>query len=129
LYDEYCLEMPAGFADQIIASGRMQRKLQLDTTVMLADTIEKVGEFSKHMTSHPAIMARPVNHRTSCVLSNAATVPTPVGPEPMELTVANTNTRCYCGNGLGYEARDCATPKTHGYGQAFHATTGVHPSR
>jgi len=129
LYDEYCSKLPTGIADQIIASARMQKKLQPATPFTLADAMEMVGEFSERTTSHPAITATPVNHGANLVPPHAATVPTPVGPEPMDFTVANANTRCYRCNGFGHEARDCATPDTRGRGQAFRARTGGNRSR
>jgi len=95
LYDEYCSKLPAGIADQIIASARMQKKLQPATPFTLAYAMEMVGEPSKRTISHPAITATPVNHGANFVPPHTATVPTPVGPEPMDLTVANANTRCY----------------------------------
>ncbi|KAF8242167.1 hypothetical protein K440DRAFT_639427 [Wilcoxina mikolae CBS 423.85] len=102
-------------ADQIIASAHMQKKLQPDTPFTLADAIEMVGKFSKRTTSHPATPATPVHHGASIAPPNAATVPRPAGLEPMDLTVANTNTRCYHCTGFGYEACDCATPNTCGH--------------
>jgi hypothetical protein len=123
LYDEYCSKLPAGIAEQIIASARMQKKLQPGTPFTLADAMEMVGEFSERTTSHPAIPTTPVHHGASFAPPNAATVPTPAGPEPMDLTVANVSTRCYRCNGCGHEARDCATPDTRGRGQAFRVRT------
>jgi len=73
----------------------MQKKLQPATPFTLADAMEMVGESSECTISHPAITAMPVNHGANFVPPNTATVPTPVGPEPMDLTVANPNTRCY----------------------------------
>ena len=107
----------------------MQKKLQPATPFALADAIEMVGEFSERTTSHPAITATPVNHSANFVPPHAATVPTPVGLEPMDLTVANANTRCYRCNGFGHEGRDCATPDTRERGQAFRARTGGNRSR
>jgi hypothetical protein len=89
LNDEYCWKLPVGIADQIIASAPMQKQLQPATPFTLADAMEMVGEFSERTTSHPAIMATPVNHGANFVPPNTATVPTPVGPEPMDFTVAN----------------------------------------
>jgi len=65
------------------------------TPFTLADVMEMVVEFSKPRTSHPAITATPVNHGFDFVPPDAATVPTPGGPEPMHLTVPHTNTGCY----------------------------------
>jgi len=74
-------------------------------------------------------MATPVNHGTNFVPPKAATVSTLVGPEPMDLTVANANTRCYRCNGFGHKARDCVTPDTRGRGQVCRARTGGNRSR
>lgn len=93
LYYEYCSKLPAGIVNQIISSACMQQKLEPATPVTLADTMEMVGEFSEHMTSHPAITATPVNRGAHFLPPNAATVSTPVGPRPMDLTVAHDNTR------------------------------------
>jgi hypothetical protein len=57
LYDEYCSKLPARNADQIIASARVQKKLQPATPFTWADAMEMVGEFSERTTSHPAITA------------------------------------------------------------------------
>lgn len=122
LYDEYCSKLPSGIADQIIASARMQKKLQPETPFTLADAMEMVGEFSERTTSHPAIAATPI----SFVPTNT---PTPTGSEPMDLTVANANTKCYRCSGFGHEARDCATPDTRGRGQAFRARGGGNRGR
>jgi len=78
LYDKYCSKLPAGIADQILASASMQKKLQLATLFTLADTIEIVRVFSERTTSHLAITAMPVNHGANYVLRNTATVPMPV---------------------------------------------------
>jgi len=129
LNDEYCSKLPAGISDQIITSARMPMKLQPATPFTLADAMEMVGEFSERTTSHPAITATPVNHGANIVPPNTATVPTPVGPEPMDPTVANDNTWCYCCNSFGHKARDCATPDNWGHGQAFRARTGGRRSR
>ncbi|KAF8243184.1 hypothetical protein K440DRAFT_669837 [Wilcoxina mikolae CBS 423.85] len=129
LYDEYCAKLPSGIADQIIASARMQKKLQPGTPFTLADAMEMVAEFSEHTTSDPATPATPVHHGDSFAPPNAATVPTPAGPEPMDLTVANPNTRCYRCNGFGYEARNCMTPDTRGRGQAFRVRNGGNRGR
>jgi hypothetical protein len=124
LYDEYYSKLPAGIADQTIASASMQKKRQPATPFTLADAMEMVGEFSKRTTSHPAMTATPVNHGANFVPPHAPTVPTPVRPEPIDLTVANANTRGYRFNGFGHEARNCATPDTRGCGQAFLPRTG-----
>jgi len=87
------------------------------------------GEFSEHTTSHPAVTATPVNHGAKLVLPNTATVPTPVGPEPMDLTVANANTRGYRCHGLAHEARNSATPDTRRRGQAFRVSMGGNHNR
>jgi hypothetical protein len=50
LYDEYCLKLSLGIADQIIASARMQKKLQPATPFTLADAMEMVGGFSERST-------------------------------------------------------------------------------
>jgi hypothetical protein len=109
LYDEYCSKLPAGIADQIITSARMQKTLQPATPVTLADAMEMVGEFSECATSHSAVTATPVTHGTNFVPPITATIPTPVGPELMDLTVANASTRCYHCDSFGHEVRDCAT--------------------
>jgi hypothetical protein len=129
LYDEDCSKLPAGIADQIIASARMQKKLQPATPFMLADAMEMVGEFFEHTTSHPAITATLVNHGANFVPPNTATVPTPVRPEPIDLTVANANTRCYRWTGFGHEVCDGATPQTRRYSQVYRARTGGNCSR
>ncbi|KAF8241217.1 hypothetical protein K440DRAFT_666039 [Wilcoxina mikolae CBS 423.85] len=129
LYDEYCAKLPSCIADQIIASARMQKKLQPGTPFTLADAMEMVGEFSERTTSHRATPATPVYHGASFAPPNAATVPTPAGLEPMDLTVANAITRCYRCNGFGHEARDCATPDTRGRGQAFRVRNGENRGR
>lgn len=48
---------------------------------------------------------------------------------PMDLTVANTNTRCYQCNSCGHEARDCATADIWRCCQAFRANTGANRTR
>jgi hypothetical protein len=58
-----------------------------------------------------------------------ATVPKHVGPDHMDLTVANTNTRFYCCNGFGHEACDCATPHTWRHGQASRSRMGGNLNR
>jgi len=129
LNEDYYSKLTVGIADQIIASAPMQKMLQPGTPFTLAVAVEMVGEFSDHITSHPAITPTSVNHGANFVPPNAATVPTPVSPEPMDLTVANTNTRCHHCNGFGHEARDGATPDTPGRSQAFRARTGGNHSR
>jgi hypothetical protein len=99
-YDEYCSKLPAGIADHVITSARMKKMLQPATPFKLADAMEMVGEFSECTTSHPAITTMPVNYGANFVPPHAATVPTPIGPEPMDHTVANANTRCYRYNGI-----------------------------
>jgi len=129
VYDEYCSKLPARIAAQIIASARMQKTLQPATPFTLADIMEMVGEFSERTTSHPAITATPVNHGANFIPPNPATVPTPVGPEPMDLTIANANPSFHRCDGFAHEARDCATPDTWGRGQAFRARTRGNRSR
>ncbi|KAF8251310.1 hypothetical protein K440DRAFT_637855 [Wilcoxina mikolae CBS 423.85] len=129
LHDEYCTKLPWSITDQIIASVRMQKKLQPGTPFTLADAMEMVGEFSERTTSHPAIPATPVYYGASFAPPNAATVPTPVSLKPMDLTIANANTRCYRCNGFGHEVRDCVTLHALGCGQAFHVRNGENRSR
>jgi hypothetical protein len=129
LYDEYCSKLPLGIADQIIASARRQKKLQPATTFTLVDAMEMVGEFSERTTSHSAITATPVNYGANLVPLHPATVPTPVGLEPMNLTVANAKTWCCRCNGFEHGACDCATTDTPESGQAFRARTGGNRSR
>jgi len=102
----------------------MQKKLQPATPFTFADAMEMDGEFSERTTSYLANTATPVNHGADFVPPNTATVPTPGGPEPMDFTVANPNTRCNHWNGFGHEACDCATPDTWGLGKAVHARMG-----
>jgi hypothetical protein len=71
---------------------------------MLASVMEMVGECSGCTTSHPGIMPTPVNHRGNFVPPQAATVPTHVHQEKMDLTVANANTKCCSCYGFGHEA-------------------------
>jgi len=128
-YDKYCSKLPGGIADQIIASARMQKKLQAAAPFMFDNVLEMVRECSEHRTSHPAIIAMSVNHGANIVPPHTATVPMPVGTEPMHLTVANANTRCYRSNGSEHEAQDCATLDTWGHCQAYHTRPGVNCSR
>jgi len=129
LYDEDCSKLPAGIADWIITSARMQKKLQPAAPIMLADATEMVEECSECTTSHLAITATPVNHGANFVLHNAATVPMPVGLKPMDHTVAKVNTRCYCCNGFEHKVRDCMTADTRRRGHAFHARAGGNRAR
>jgi len=129
LHDHCCSELPAWIADHIIGSTRMQQKLLPGTPLTLANNMEMVRRFSEHPTSHPAIMATPVNHVTNIVPPYQATASTPVGPQSIDLTVANTHTRCYHRNSFEYEACDCMTLDTCGCGQPFCARTGGNRSR
>jgi len=130
LYNEYCSKLLTGNVDQIIVTGRMQKKQQPATPFTLADAMMMVKEFSERTTeSHLAITATPVNHGANFVPPLAATVPTPIRQEPMDLAVANSNTRYYRCNGFEHEASDCATLDTWGNGQAFHARMGGNCSR
>jgi len=47
----------------------------------------------------------------------------------MDLTVANSDTRCYRWNGFGHEERDFVAADTRGRGQAFRARMGGNHSR
>jgi len=124
LYDDYCSKHPTRIADQTITPARIKKNMQPATLSTLADAMEMGGEFSECTTSHPAITATPVNHGANIVSPNTATDPTLVGPEPMNLTVANANTRCYRWNCCGHEARYCVTPETRARGQAFRDRPG-----
>jgi len=96
---------------------------------MLAYAMEIVSESCECKTSHLAITAIPVKHGTNFVLPDAATSPKPIGQEPMDLSVASTNTRCYHYNGYGHEEHHSVTLDTQWHGQAFYATTGGNRSR
>jgi len=124
LNNDYCLKLPGGFAHQIIPSPCMQKMLQPATPYTLADAMEIGAEYSALSTSHPAVTAKPVNHGPYFVSHNTATVPTPVGPEPLDLTAADANTRCYRRTGCAHEVPNCVTPDTWECYQPCRARTG-----
>ena len=70
---QHCLSLPA--------KGATARH-----PLMLVNIMEIVSEFSDPTTSHLAFITTLVNQGTSIVPHNAATVPTHVGPELMDLT-------------------------------------------
>jgi hypothetical protein len=93
----------------------MQKTLQPETPLTLADGMEMVGGFSECTTSHPAIAAMPI----SFAPSYTATVSMFTGFELMDFTVANGNTKCYCCGGFRHEACDCATLDRHWEDKCF----------
>ena len=124
LYDKYCSKLPVGMADQIITSARMEHKLEPGTPLIVANPMEIVCDISGHATSHPAIMAMPVSPGVNIVPPNATAIPTPYSPELMHLTVAYTNTRFHCCEGVGHEACNGVTPYMWGCVQTFCAQAG-----
>ncbi|KAF8248713.1 hypothetical protein K440DRAFT_642037 [Wilcoxina mikolae CBS 423.85] len=129
LYDQYYSTLPAAIADQIIASAYMQKNLEPDIPLMLANAIEMVGKFSICITSYLANAATPVIHFTNFSAPNAATILTPTSLEAIDLTVANTNNKYYHCNGFDHTERNCTTLDTGECRQAFHAGSGRNRSR
>jgi hypothetical protein len=110
LYDKNCSKLATGIADQTIASARMQKTLQPETPVMLANAMEVVGVFSERTTLHPTITATP----TCFTPYKTATVPMPTASERIDLTLANANTEGYHCSGFEHEAGDGPTVDRHG---------------
>jgi hypothetical protein len=110
LYEKDGSKVALGIADQIITPACMQKELQPETPFTLTNTIGMVGEFSKGKTLHPAIMAM----RTSFSPSNTTTGQISTSSEPMDLTLANANTKRYHCRGFRHKACDCANPDMGG---------------
>jgi len=120
LHDEYFCWWPVCIADPIITAAHIQMNLQPGTPFMWSNAIAKVAEFSECTTPHPAVTSSQVNHGTNVVLPQAAPSPTPIGPGPIYLNVANTHNSCYGCHSFAQEVRDCATPDIWVWGQPFH---------
>ncbi|KAF8253557.1 hypothetical protein K440DRAFT_641835 [Wilcoxina mikolae CBS 423.85] len=93
MYDEYCFNVPVAIADLFIASTCMETILQPGLSFRLDDAMEMVSIFSECTTLYMAIANMPVIYDTNFTPPNAAAVPTSIGSESVDFTVANTSTR------------------------------------